>query len=130
MRVSAMYHQSAVELVEDRPGANPKAGPGARSGGWDDSRRGSGESQGNSSGSGGPRSHAYANREADEHREWGRHRGALSRDGVELSASAVVLLVDDEPYVSEALKRALRHERYEFLTATSGAEAHNILKRE
>jgi two-component system probable response regulator PhcQ len=47
-----------------------------------------------------------------------------------LSASAVVLLVDDEPYVSEALKRALRHERYEFLTATSGAEAHNILKRE
>jgi two-component system probable response regulator PhcQ len=47
-----------------------------------------------------------------------------------MSAYAVVLLVDDEPYALEALKRALRHERYEFLTATSGEGALNILKIE
>jgi two-component system, probable response regulator PhcQ len=46
-----------------------------------------------------------------------------------MNASTVVLLVDDEPYVTEALARALRREPFEFLTATSGEEAHNILKR-
>jgi two-component system probable response regulator PhcQ len=40
---------------------------------------------------------------------------------------AVVLLVDDEPHVTEALKRALRREPYEFLTATSGEEGQRIL---
>ena len=47
-----------------------------------------------------------------------------------MSAPTVVLLVDDEPFVTEALKRALRREPYVFLTATSGEEAHDILKGE
>jgi two-component system, probable response regulator PhcQ len=42
-------------------------------------------------------------------------------------SSAVILLVDDEPHVTEALKRALRREPYEILTAISGAEAQQIL---
>lgn len=41
-----------------------------------------------------------------------------------------ILLVDDEPQVTDALKRALRREPYEFLTATSGAEAHQLLERQ
>jgi two-component system probable response regulator PhcQ len=41
-----------------------------------------------------------------------------------------ILLVDDEPQVTDALKRALRREPYEFLTATSGAAAQQILERQ
>lgn len=41
---------------------------------------------------------------------------------------ATVLLVDDEPRVTEALVRGLRHEPYEFLTADSGAQALAILE--
>jgi two-component system probable response regulator PhcQ len=40
---------------------------------------------------------------------------------------AAILLVDDEPNVTEALKRSLRREPYEFFTAPSGAEALQIL---
>ncbi|MDB6082542.1 MAG: response regulator [Gammaproteobacteria bacterium] len=40
---------------------------------------------------------------------------------------AVILLVDDEPEVTEALKRSLRREPFEFLTATSGKAALEIL---
>jgi two-component system, probable response regulator PhcQ len=43
---------------------------------------------------------------------------------------ATILLVDDEPNITEALKRALRKEPYRFLTATSGAEAENLLQSE
>jgi DNA-binding NtrC family response regulator len=42
---------------------------------------------------------------------------------------ALVLLVDDEPNVSEAMKRSLRREPFEFLTATSGKEALEILAK-
>jgi DNA-binding NtrC family response regulator len=42
---------------------------------------------------------------------------------------ATILLVDDEPNVTEALKRALRREPYEVLTATSGAAAQELLER-
>ena len=45
------------------------------------------------------------------------------------SIAAKILLVDDEPNVTEALKRALRREPYEILTATSGAAAQEILGR-
>jgi DNA-binding NtrC family response regulator len=38
-----------------------------------------------------------------------------------------VLLVDDEPNVSSALKRALMHEPFEFLSATSGEQALEIM---
>ena len=41
-----------------------------------------------------------------------------------------ILLVDDEPQVTDALKRALRREPYVFLTATSGAEAQQLLERQ
>jgi two-component system probable response regulator PhcQ len=41
---------------------------------------------------------------------------------------ATILLVDDEPNITEALKRALRKEPYLFLTATSGAEAEKLLE--
>ena len=41
-----------------------------------------------------------------------------------------ILLVDDEPKVTDALKRALRREPYVFLTATSGAEAQQLLERQ
>jgi two-component system probable response regulator PhcQ len=44
-----------------------------------------------------------------------------------VTPSAVILLVDDEPQVTEALKRALRREPYEFLTAISGVEGLQIL---
>lgn len=44
--------------------------------------------------------------------------------------TATILLVDDEPNVTDALKRALRREPYEFLTAVSGAEAQQILERQ
>jgi len=40
---------------------------------------------------------------------------------------ATILLVDDEPNVTEALKRALRREPYIFLTATSADAAQIIL---
>lgn len=40
----------------------------------------------------------------------------------------VVLLVDDEPNVLAGLRRALRNESYEIVTAQSGAEALTILK--
>lgn len=42
--------------------------------------------------------------------------------------TATILLVDDEPHVTDALKRALRREPYEILTATSGAAAQEILE--
>jgi two-component system, probable response regulator PhcQ len=44
--------------------------------------------------------------------------------------SATILLVDDEPNVTDALKRALRREPYEILTARSGAEAQQLLARQ
>ena len=43
---------------------------------------------------------------------------------------ATILLVDDEPNVTDALKRALRREPYEFLTAVSSVEAQQILERQ
>ena len=42
---------------------------------------------------------------------------------------ATILLVDDEPNVTEALKRSFRREPYELLTAVSGLEAQRILER-
>jgi two-component system probable response regulator PhcQ len=42
--------------------------------------------------------------------------------------TATILLVDDEPNVTEALGRALRREPYEILTATSGAAAQKLLE--
>jgi CheY-like chemotaxis protein len=44
------------------------------------------------------------------------------------TSTATVLFVDDEPNVTDGLKRALRREPYEFLTATSGAAALKILE--
>ncbi len=44
------------------------------------------------------------------------------------STTATILFVDDEPNVTEALKRALRREPYEFLTAASGTAALKILE--
>ena len=41
-----------------------------------------------------------------------------------------VLFVDDEPHVTESLKRALRKEPYEVLSANSAKEALEILGRE
>jgi DNA-binding NtrC family response regulator len=41
--------------------------------------------------------------------------------------SHTVLFVDDEPYVTEALKRGLRKEPYEILSAKSAAEALEIM---
>jgi two-component system probable response regulator PhcQ len=43
------------------------------------------------------------------------------------SSRAIILLVDDEPQVTDALKRALRREPYEVLTATSGAAGQELL---
>ena len=45
-------------------------------------------------------------------------------------STATILLVDDEPNVTDALKRALRREPYEFLTAVSGPDAQQILERQ
>src|SRR5450631_146964 len=45
------------------------------------------------------------------------------------SSTATILLVDDEPNITDALKRAFRREPYEFLTATSGAAALVALER-
>ena len=39
----------------------------------------------------------------------------------------VILLVDDEPNVTEAMKRSLRREPFTFVTASSGKEALDIL---
>jgi two-component system probable response regulator PhcQ len=46
------------------------------------------------------------------------------------SINATLLLVDDEPNVTDALKRALRREPYEILTATSGPAALELLGRQ
>jgi two-component system probable response regulator PhcQ len=43
------------------------------------------------------------------------------------SMMGTILLVDDEPNVTAALRRALRSEPYEFLTAVSADEARRIL---
>jgi len=43
---------------------------------------------------------------------------------------ATILLVDDEPNVTDALKRAFRHEPYDLLTATSAFAAQQILERQ
>jgi|SRR5450631_3908972 two-component system probable response regulator PhcQ len=45
------------------------------------------------------------------------------------NSTATILLVDDEGHVTDALKRALRREPYEFLTATCGAAALELLER-
>src|SRR5258708_13258697 len=45
------------------------------------------------------------------------------------SMRATVLLVDDEPNVTDAVKRALRREPYEILTAISGPSALELLER-
>jgi two-component system, probable response regulator PhcQ len=45
-------------------------------------------------------------------------------------ASAAILLVDDEPNVTDALKRALRREPYRILTATSGAAGLELLAKQ
>ncbi|HEY2633383.1 MAG TPA: response regulator [Steroidobacteraceae bacterium] len=45
------------------------------------------------------------------------------------SINATILLVDDEPNVTDALKRALRREPYEILTAISGPAALELLER-
>ena len=44
------------------------------------------------------------------------------------TSTATILLLDDEPQVTEALKRALRREPYTFLTASSAAEAQRLLE--
>jgi DNA-binding NtrC family response regulator len=41
--------------------------------------------------------------------------------------TATILLVDDEPHVTEGVKRALRREPYLFLSATSAAEGQQLL---
>ena len=46
-----------------------------------------------------------------------------------MTHKATILLVDDEPHVTDALKRALRREPYEFLMATSGAAGQDLLDR-
>jgi len=46
-----------------------------------------------------------------------------------MKSMATILLVDDEVNVTDALKRAFRREPYEFLTATSGAAALELLGR-
>jgi DNA-binding NtrC family response regulator len=46
-----------------------------------------------------------------------------------MTNKATILLVDDEPQVTDALKRALRREPYEFLMATSGAAGQELLER-
>jgi two-component system probable response regulator PhcQ len=43
--------------------------------------------------------------------------------------TATILLVDDESQVTDALKRALRREPYEILTATSSAAGQELLER-
>jgi two-component system probable response regulator PhcQ len=44
------------------------------------------------------------------------------------SSTATILLVDDEPLVTNALERALHRERYQILTATSGAAGLELLE--
>ena len=56
----------------------------------------------------------------------------VSTAGMKLGGGAgvaTVLLVDDEPHVTEALKRSFRGEPYELLTAASGLDAQHILER-
>jgi DNA-binding NtrC family response regulator len=45
------------------------------------------------------------------------------------TSGATILLVDDEPNIIAGLRRALRHEPFEFLAATSGAAAQEVLAR-
>jgi two-component system, probable response regulator PhcQ len=54
-----------------------------------------------------------------------------SSDTTSINAAlgATILLVDDEPNVIDGLRRALRHEPFEFLGATSGAAAREVLAR-
>jgi two-component system probable response regulator PhcQ len=47
-----------------------------------------------------------------------------------LKSAATILLVDDEPNVTDGLKRALRREPYAVLTATSGAAAQQLMERQ
>jgi DNA-binding NtrC family response regulator len=47
-----------------------------------------------------------------------------------MTMAPIVLLVDDEPNVTTALKRRLRNESYEIVTASSGREALAILERQ
>jgi two-component system, probable response regulator PhcQ len=44
--------------------------------------------------------------------------------------TATILLVDDELFIVDALKRALRHEPFDFLTATSAVAARALLERQ
>ncbi len=44
------------------------------------------------------------------------------------TSTATILFVDDEPNVTEALKRALRREPYDLLSATSGTAALKVLE--
>jgi two-component system probable response regulator PhcQ len=44
--------------------------------------------------------------------------------------TATILLVDDEPHVTDALKRSFRREPYELLTAPSAAQALQTLERQ
>jgi DNA-binding NtrC family response regulator len=44
--------------------------------------------------------------------------------------NATILLVDDEPNSVDALQRALRREPFEFLVATSGAAAQQVIERQ
>jgi two-component system, probable response regulator PhcQ len=46
------------------------------------------------------------------------------------ATTATVLLVDDEPYVLDGLRRAMRNEPFECLTAMSGAAALELLARQ
>jgi two-component system probable response regulator PhcQ len=54
----------------------------------------------------------------------------VKRNMTDKSNTATILLVDDEPNVTAALKRALRREPYEFLIATSAAAAQDLLERQ
>jgi len=47
-----------------------------------------------------------------------------------MTKSATILLVDDEPHVTEALQRSFRRQPYELLSATSGAAAQQILDQQ
>src|SRR2546425_2358089 len=54
----------------------------------------------------------------------------LRRTGEPRTMQPRVLLVDDEPHVTEALKRVLREEAYDIRTASSARTALQILARE
>jgi diguanylate cyclase (GGDEF)-like protein len=50
-------------------------------------------------------------------------------DGCPDNVAPTLLLIDDEPMVLAALERLLRHEQYRILTATSAAQAFELLAR-